>query len=224
MEAFMAKGRFIVFEGIDGAGTTTQAMRLASSLGEGKPLASWFTNEPSDHWVGVRIRRLLSNPDLLPSWKVMSLLFSADRQDHYEYGILRMLDQGRDVFCDRYILSTLAYQGATSAVGYTGKEWKERIIKIIPVLHQFNVFAGWPDLTIYLDVPAEVAWDRVNSRGEETEVYEKIEFQKQVLEVYRILCTSFGLMFPNVVTVDGTGTEEEVASRCLEAVDRIKVK
>ena len=107
-------GRFIVLEGIDGAGTTTQCARLAARLRAGKaPVRT--TREPSDGPVGATIRQILAGRVVgaggrAPGWATMALLFAADRADHIDAEIEPFLSTGGTVISDRYDASSLAYQ------------------------------------------------------------------------------------------------------------------
>src|SRR5215471_2535238 len=111
-------GCFVVLEGLDGAGTTTQAERLASRLRQAG-YAVLVTREPSDGPVGTVLRRALAGGVALPhrggplSDHTLALLFAADRMDHLCAEILPALGKGQIVLCDRYLLSSYAYQGAT---------------------------------------------------------------------------------------------------------------
>ncbi|HUJ27417.1 MAG TPA: dTMP kinase, partial [Myxococcales bacterium] len=116
-----APGRFIVFEGLDGAGTTTQAKLLAERLQKlGRTV--FLAHQPSDGTVGLLIRQILAGRAATPQAdgklgqvdeRVMALLFAADRLDHLNSQIEPRLARGEDVILDRYTLSSLAYQGAS---------------------------------------------------------------------------------------------------------------
>src|SRR3989442_1021120 len=100
-------GRFIVLEGIDGAGTTTQTVELSVALRkDGRKVV--VTREPSGRWVGQLIREVLVGQKMFPPAAV-ALLFAADRLDHLEREIKPALAGGEDVISDRYLLSSLAY-------------------------------------------------------------------------------------------------------------------
>src|SRR4051794_39709628 len=110
-------GRFIVIEGLDGAGTTTQTERLATRLREeGHRVLT--TREPSDGPVGMLLRQALTGRLTLPGAhapladETLALLFAADRTDHLASRVEPALGRGEVVLCDRYVLSSLAYQGA----------------------------------------------------------------------------------------------------------------
>lgn len=207
------RGRFIVIEGIDGSGSTTHGKLLSKSLKQrGHEVA--LTCEPTAGPVGGLIRQVLQKrvhvmaehgPRTF-SWSTMALLFAADRIDHLESEIIPALRAGVWVISDRYDLSSLAYQSVTAPSPE----------KVIPWIRQLNVHALRPDLTIVLDVPAEVAAERRGSRGSKEELFEKSELQKRLAAVYAEAET----LVPEdpLVHVSGVGEVADVARRVLEAV------
>src|SRR5580693_8502583 len=109
-----ARGRFVVLEGIDGAGTTTQVARLADRL-RGKKHPVRTTREPSDGPIGALVRQVLTGRVIVPggrapNWTTMALLFAADRMDHMEAEIEPWIAEGGIMVSDRYDASSLAYQ------------------------------------------------------------------------------------------------------------------
>src|SRR5512132_1665244 len=156
--------RFIVFEGLDGAGTTTQAAKLqAYFTRRGTP--SFLTNERTSGPIGAFIRRILTGrergPDggaYRPGEQAMGLLFAADRLAHSEL-IRDRMDHGEHVVCDRYLFSSMAYQALDPEI--TG-EW------VIDVNRGCTV----PDITLFISVPVEVCLARVGARGAATSIYE----------------------------------------------------
>ena len=204
----MDPGKFIVLEGIDGAGTTTQAELLANWMRERK-LPVHLTREPSTGRVGQVIRERLSEPAnsarvgapaplgapaTLLRHHALALLFAADRLDHLALEIAPQLAQGVHVVSDRYLLSSLAYQSLAC-----DREWVAEI----------NREARPADLTILLDLPAEQAMKRVVSRERKPELFEKLEVQEKVrklyLETVRQLSSDQA-----VVVLDGAKSVEEV--------------
>src|SRR5439155_18921649 len=170
----MTPGRFIVFEGLDGAGTTTQAKLLAERL-QSKGRTVYVAHQPSDGPAGQLIRQILAGRTAtqqadgklgVVDERVMALLFAADRLDHLGSQIEPRLARGEDVILDRYTLSSLAYQGASVSHEF---------------ISQANRFARRPDLTLFLYVPATVALERVRSRGAKPERYETAQ-QLQAIE------------------------------------------
>jgi dTMP kinase len=167
-------GRFIVFEGLDGAGTTTQAERVGEALhAEGHRVL--VTREPSDGAVGAQIRLALTGRLGLPGRKgplseeTLALLFAADRLDHLASVVEPAVARGEIVICDRYVLSSLAYQGSALPI-----EWVETI----------NSRARAPDLTLFLEVDVATAARRRAARGGEPELFEADERQARIARVY----------------------------------------
>jgi len=200
----MSQGRFVVLEGIDGAGTTTQCALLAKRLKAGG-VAVRTTREPSDGPVGTMIRQVLSGrivgPDgLAPGWATMALLFAADRMDHVENDVAPFLAHGGVVISDRYDASSLAYQSVSSGRG--GED-------AVSWIRTLNRYARRPDVTIVLDVPSEVAATRREVRGEAAQLYEQNEVQRALVVFYRDLAKH--MPKDRVVLVDATGSVEQVA-------------
>lgn len=196
---------FLVLEGIDGAGTTTQGHRLCERLrahGE-KPL---FTCEPSAGPIGKRIRRFLkagaAGRPLDPS--ALALMFAADRMHHVQSVVAPALARGRVVVCDRYVLSSLAYQGA-----FLDPAWVADI----------NGRAPRPDLTLFVDVPVREAARRRARRGGHADQYEVDSVQRAVARRYRSFSNRVDLLGP-VVRVSGSGSEEQVEGRLWRAITR----
>jgi len=163
----MAKrGLFICIEGIDGSGKTTQARRLVKSLRQ-KGFDAVYTTEPSSGRVGRLIRRYVLDREKRMPIALEALLFAADRVEHVETEIKPLLEKGKVVVCDRYVYSTLAYQGAAGL----DHKWIEMI----------NRFALVPDLALFLDVPPEVVVKRLKRKKS---VMETIQNQQRVREVY----------------------------------------
>jgi dTMP kinase len=162
----MARGKFIVFEGLDGAGTSTQIELLAAHL-RARGINAATTREPTDGEVGRLVRRVLRRElDLDPA--ALALLFAADRVDHLEGpgGVKAELDAGRWLLSDRYVLSSIAYQAAEGL----DPAWVAEI----------NRPAVAPDLTIYVEATPEVCMQRVAARGGRLERFETLERLRQV--------------------------------------------
>ena len=203
------QGRFIVVEGIDGAGTTTQVGKLAARLRRDGRLVR-ATREPSDGPIGSMIRQVLTgrvvSPEGAPGWATMALLFAADRMDHVEAEILPFVKTGGIVISDRYDASSLAYQSVTSGAG--AKEAVEWI-------RSLNMHAVRPDLTIVIDLHADVASTRRAERGEAAQLYEQNEVQRALAEFYRELPRH--MPKDKIVVVSGSGSIEEVHERVYAA-------
>jgi dTMP kinase len=204
------KGRFVVLEGIDGAGTTTQVARLVDRLrAEGTPVRG--TREPSDGVIGFLVRQVLTGRIVLPGgrapgWATMALLFAADRLDHVEAEIEPFLDEGGVIVSDRYDASSLAYQSVSSGRG---------ALKAVDWIRTLNKHAMRPDLTVVLDLPPDVASQRRASRGEPAQLYEQNEVQRALAVFYRELAKH--MPEDRVVVIDAGGTVEDVHRRVYEA-------
>ncbi len=200
------RGRLVVIEGIDGAGTTTQVGRLAARLKKGPRLVR-ATREPSDGPVGTLVRQVLTGRIVLPGgrapgWQTMALLFAADRMDHVESEIEPFLAAGGIVISDRYDASSLAYQSVSSGRGGTSTvEW----------IRSLNRFALRPDLTIVLDVPPEIAAARREARGEAAQLYEQNEVQQALAAFYKDLARH--MPQDRIVLVDASGSVDAVEGR-----------
>jgi dTMP kinase len=204
------RGRFVVIEGIDGAGTTTQSALLASRIRK-TGLGVRTTREPSDGPIGTLIRQVLTGRvvvpgGLAPGWATMALLFAADRMDHVEAEIEPFIASGGIIISDRYDASSLAYQSVVS--GRSSSEAVEWIRAI-------NAHALRPDLTIVIDLPADVAAVRRESRGEAAQLYEQHEVQRSLAAFYADLPKH--MPKDRVVMVDGQGSVEEVSERVFSA-------
>lgn len=198
-------GRFIVFEGIDGCGKSTQIERLRQALvAKGRSVS--LTAEPTATPTGKMLRAALSGADpRTPS--EMAALFTLDRIGHNKApgGIDEMLAAG-DVLCDRYYYSSLAYQG--SLCDY---EWVRHMNLACPEIRT-------PDLCIFLDLEPSVSLSRIKARGEATEIYEKEESLRLFRETFLKV---FSTLPDRVAVVDASGTPDEVAARVLAAVENI---
>lgn len=196
---------FIVLEGLDGAGTTTQTARLADALrAAGREVVT--TREPSDGPVGTLIRHMLSRRVVLPGGEraapeTIAALFAGDRIDHLRATVEPALARGAVVISDRYVHSSLAYQGQEC-----DRDW----------VLEANRNARDADLTIFVDLPVETCLERIGTRNAARDIYET----RAVLERVRAGYEAAIELRPNgVVRVDGTGTIDEVHAAIMRAVD-----
>jgi dTMP kinase len=159
------RGAFICIEGLDGCGKTTQAKLLVKRLQ--KSHNAVYTAEPSRGKIGAFIRKSCLYGEKRLSSVVEALLFAADRLEHVENEVLPALRQGRLVVSDRYVYSSLAYQGAAGL----SLDWIEKI----------NEHALRADLAIYIDVDPQIVMRRLKPNKS---VMENLETQQKVREVY----------------------------------------
>ncbi|MBQ3063511.1 MAG: dTMP kinase [Clostridia bacterium] len=199
----MSKPLFIVFEGIDGCGKSTQLRMLCDKLTTiGRSVVA--TAEPTDSKTGRMLREALSGKDARSATE-MAALFTLDRIHHNvgAGGIAETLAAGKDMISDRYYYSSLAYQGSL-----TDYEWVRRMNCDCPDIRK-------PDLCIFLDMEPKAALARVGKRGEVTEIYEK----EETLTLFRkTFHRVFASLDDNVAVVDADGTPDEVAARVFAAV------
>lgn len=203
------ESRFIVLEGIDGAGTTTQTARLVQTLQQ-RGLAAHATREPSDGAIGKHLRAILTGQIVLQFASEaqraaqLALLFAADRMDHLGSEVQPSLARGTWVVSDRYDHSSVAYQSATS--GDAGS---------IAWLRQLNRYADRPHLTVVLDVSAEVARARRLARDAQRELFDDDELQRKLALFYR----DIERYFPGerIVHIDADRGVDEVFADVLSA-------
>ena len=197
----MTGARFIVLEGGDGCGKSTQARLLAAALRrEGLEVVQTF--EPGATPLGSAIRELVlhSRSDVTPLAE--ALLMAADRAQHVVEQIRPALDRGEWVVCDRYVPSSLVYQGVVRGLG----------IDRVRDLNQAALDDAPPDRVVLLDVPDDLAAGRVNRARDRLEA-EGDEFHRAVREAYRTLARDQGW-----VIVEGSGTPEAVGARVWSAI------
>lgn len=194
------KGKFIVLEGLDGAGTTTQANLLIDYLKK-KELKVCVTKEPTDNIIGGLIRGQLTK-----HWKTsplcLQLLFAADRASHLEKDIKPALKKGAIVLCDRYVLSSLAFGGIDVDI-----EWLKQINSKFPV----------PDLTIFLDTEPDECIKRMQKSRFSLELFEEKTKLRKVKENYLKIIKRF----KNLVVVDGNRPIPNIFTDIRKAVEKI---
>jgi len=189
------KGVFICIEGLDASGKTTHARRLVRNLRR-RGFDAVYTTEPSLSEIGSFVRKyILQRKRRVPS-VVEALLFAVDRVDHVEKGIKPALEKRKIVVSDRYVYSSLAYQGAAGL----DLKWIEEI----------NKLASPPDLAIYIDVPPEVVVKRIRRKKS---VMENLETQRRVRDVYMKFVENGRL-----VPINGNREKNEVARDILTVV------
>ncbi|NOZ85414.1 MAG: dTMP kinase [Deltaproteobacteria bacterium] len=208
MDRDKKRGLFITFEGIDGAGTTTQAALLHETL-EATFDKCLLTREPSDGPVGMLIRQILSGRllgsvakgDATPfDRRSLALLFAADRIDHLASEVLPAIRQGIQVVSDRYLLSSLAYQSLDS-----DETW----------VLEINKNAPRPDITILLEVQVDEALGRLAACRSNIDIFEKKQILEKVAANYKRFTSKVGGM---VKIVNGQGTVEQVRRAVWNAI------
>ncbi len=185
---YQNRGFFICVEGLDGCGKTTQTRILVERLKQ-KGYDGLYTAEPSYGKIGVLIRQYCLHGEKRVSGIVETLLFAADRFEHLEKEVLPALKEGKLVVSDRYVYSSLAYQGAAGL----DLKWIEKV----------NEHAIRPDLAVFIDVKPETVIQRMKPQKS---VMENLETQRKVREIYMKLVEKGEL-----IKIDGNTSKQEVA-------------
>ena len=195
----MGRGIFIALEGIDGSGSSTQTQQLGRYL-ESIGQTVHVTAEPSHGPMGKVIRTFLQekgqHAQFLPH--ILALAFASDRLHHYEQEIRPFLEKGVAVLSDRYVLSSLVYQGLELP-----DEW----------VASLNRYAPQPDLTVLIDVPEEIAKERRQRRGGVEEIFDKSKVQIQVRDRYLKSAKEMG-----AIIVDGSGDVSSVQNHVIATI------
>lgn len=203
----MKKGKFIVLEGLDGCGKSTQLQRLAKTL-EAKGETVILTAEPTSFETGGYLRRILSESQEKNMY-LQAALFLADRLEHIthpQFGIRQYLEKGCCVICDRYYYSSFAYQGTA-----TDMDWvMEMNLNCQEILT--------PDLAVFLDVNPDTCKERIDRVREKPELYEKDvalmrEIRQNFLAVIERLQPT-----QKIVTIDANRSPEQVEKEILNYV------
>ena len=205
----MNRGKFIVFEGIDGAGKSTQVELLRQRLTQmGRSVS--LTAEPTTLESGKAIRRALSG-EVKKSECEMASMFVLDRIAHNicQGGIEETLESGTDLISDRYYYSTLAYQGQT-----TDYAWVKSMNVSCPQIRR-------PDLCIYLDLLPEQSLARIRKRGEALEIYENEERLTAVRRAFLSVIDDLRQGGEKIVIIDAYRTPEEISEDVFAAVKEI---
>lgn len=206
----MKKGLFVAFEGIDGSGKSTQIGRLYSNLyEEGKRV--YQTCEPSRGPIGSQIRQILTGRMKADS-RVFAALFAADRLDHLLNevdGIARKVEEGITVLSDRYYFSSYAYHSVDVPLDWVINMNQEsrKILKA--------------DLTIFIDVDADTAMERISQNRFHQELFEKKSLLEKIRNNYLQAFERFKDS-ENILVVDGTRSPEEIAAVIFGKVKKLE--
>jgi len=193
------RGLFVVFEGLDGAGTTSQSTLLANWLREHDRDVE-LTHEPSHGPTGVMLRSVLGRR-MTMDVAALALAFAADRLDHLyndRNGLVGRLASGSWVVCDRYVLSSLAYQASQGL----DPDW----------LVSINQHAIQPDVTVFVDAAPSVCLARIGRRSSDDELFHGHAQLGQVQESYREILRR-GMFVGGLITVDGDEPMDIVAKQ-----------
>ena len=187
---------FIVFEGIDGSGTSTQIKKLIES----NPSLYYATSEPTNKDIGKFLRRMLGG-EFSVDEKTNAFLFAADRCEHIygKDGIIEHINNGQKVISDRYFFSSLAYQSISC-----GNDIPYFVNSKFPL----------PEYLFFFEIDPKISLSRVDARNEKKEIYEKLDTQKMIANKYSDVISSFeqnneGM---KVIHIDATKSIDEIAT------------
>lgn len=200
---------FVVFEGIDGAGTSTQ-LKLLKERPEASKIA--FSAEPTENKTGKFLREILGGKVELDP-RTTAYLFAADRAEHIwgKNGIEETVNNGKAVIIDRYIFSSLAYQGVSC-----GKELPRRLNESFPL----------PQLLFFFDIDPEKSLARIKSRGV-TEIYENNDYLTQTRKQYLDVITEYQNLEDakemEIVIIDATQSVEEISKIIWSHISKLPI-
>ena len=195
----MNKGLFITFEGGEGSGKTTVCKYIYNRLLE-EGVDAIYSREPGGVDIAEQIRNvILSVKNTAMDVRTEALLYAASRRQHLVEVILPALQAGKVVICDRFIDSSLAYQGYARNIG----------IDEVMEINRFAIDTCMPDLTLFFDVEPEIGLSRINRRGEALDRLdrEKLSFHHKVYEGYKIVCEKYP---ERIKTIDASQHVEKV--------------
>lgn len=204
------RGRFITFEGIDGSGKSTQLGLLRDEL-RNRGLDIVTTLEPGGTSLGRRLREVFLETEEEVSPMAELLLFAADRAQHVNFLIKPSMNEGKIVISDRYADATVAYQGA-------GRGFNEEVIRSVVQLATGGLR---PDLTLFYDLPVDLAITRASNRNGEDVRNNRMDaethdFYQRVREKYLETASNEPQRFK---VIDATGTPDEIFIETLRIVD-----
>ncbi|PZE19180.1 dTMP kinase [Paenibacillus xerothermodurans] len=199
----MERGCFITFEGGEGAGKTTLIERLSADWTHAGRQVT-LTREPGGVDIAEQIRNVILNVEnTRMDGRTEALLYAAARRQHLVEKVLPALERGEIVLCDRFIDSSLAYQGHARGLG----------IDQVYSINRFAIDDMMPDVTVYLDLPPEVGLARISRDGQREQNrldVEQLSFHRRVREGYLKLAEQFS---NRIVTIDASGDSDNVYTR-----------
>jgi dTMP kinase len=206
----MKQGLFITVEGPEGAGKSTIIKKMADELAE-KGLDVMLTREPGGISISEEIREVILNPkNTAMDERTEALLYAAARRQHLAEKVIPALGNGVIVLCDRFLDSSLAYQGHARGIG----------MDEVYSINKFAIEETMPDITLYFDVEPEVGLERI-SRHKGREVnrldLENMDFHKRVREGYFMLLDKFP---ERIKKIDASVSFDDVYKNALEIVEK----
>ena len=201
------KAKFITLEGIEGSGKTSSIKSITDLLDK-KNISYVVTREPGGSSIGKELRAILLDPDTEISPEVELMLMLSDRKDHVEKIILPNLEKGNWVVSDRFMDSSIAYQGG-------GRQLDKKLI--ISLTEYLNL--PQPDLTLLFDLPVEISLSRVKARGElDRFEKEELEFHKRIRNTYLDLAKNNS---NRIEIIDSSKKIESMLNNVKQAIEKL---
>ena len=201
------KAKFITLEGIEGSGKTSSIKSITDLLDK-RNISYIVTREPGGSSIGKELRAILLHPDTEISPEVELMLMLSDRKDHVEKIILPNLEKGNWVVSDRFMDSSIAYQGG-------GRQLDKKLI--ISVAEYLNL--PQPDLTLLFDLPVEISLSRVKARGKlDRFEKEELEFHKRIRNTYLDLAKNNS---NRIKIIDSSQKIESMLNNVKQAIEKL---
>ena len=204
---------FIVFEGLDGSGTSTQIKLLQEKFASKNV---WFTAEPTDKETGLFLRKMLKG-EIKINPKTTAFMFATDRCEHLngKDGVISHIKDGNLVISDRYLFSSLAYQNQEC-----GKDLPYNLNKDFPL----------PEYLFFFDMNPEKSLERVfaraNKTGEQTEIYEKLDFQKKTYQEYKNVIEFYSkpeFSDMKIIIIDASKSIQEIHEKIWSIISKLPI-
>lgn len=198
---------FVTIEGPEGSGKSTVIKALAKELSDKFEVVT--TREPGGIKISEDIRNIILDDASAMDYRTEALLFAASRRQHLVEKVLPALQMGKIVLCDRFIDSSLAYQGYARGIG----------VDEIRAINEFAIEGKYPDLTLYLRVEPEIGLLRIKDNSRETNRLDKeqIDFHKRVVKGYDELLR---LHPDRIKLIDASQPLLEVVNDCLDVINK----
>jgi dTMP kinase len=194
---------FMVFEGLDGAGTTTQSKLLVNKIPN-----SIFTNEPSGNAIGTLIRKCLKH-EIAMNPKTLTYLFASDRAEHLfgKNGVVENCNENKIVICDRYLFSSIAYQALDND---------------FDLIVRLNQDFPMPEVVFFLNTSIDECQKRIGVRGESEELFEKRNYQEKILANY-LKSFEYYKDRTKIITLNGDLAIEELLNKEIEVLKSLNI-
>ena len=199
----MVRGKFITFEGCEGSGKSTQLKMLSAYLDEAK-IPYIMTREPGGSPIAEDIRKIiLDGKNTAMCDECEAMLYAASRIQHLKEKVIPALNEGKLVICDRYVDSSLAYQGYARGLGQ----------EYVAGINKKALEIGTPDLTVFLDISPDKAFERKHGADENDRMEKQgLAFHNRVYEGYKLLLKTY----PRIHAVDCLGSAQEVHKKIVD--------